>query len=125
MAKVLELKSDVIVVRMKNGETKEIRRAGMNFTPRIGEEVAVTEQDGRLSMSRYMDDGAHRVNQKVYAILAILVGGFGVHKFYARKIGLGVLYLLFVITGLPSLISIVEGILALRKQADEEGCIRL
>ena len=46
-------------------------------------------------------------------ILAILIGSFGVHKFYLGKTGTGVLYLLFSWTGVPGIISIIEGIIYL------------
>ncbi len=46
-------------------------------------------------------------------ILAILLGGFGAHKFYLGKAGKGILYLIFCWTYIPSLISLVEGILYL------------
>ncbi|NOU92479.1 NINE protein [Paenibacillus sp. LMG 31456] len=52
-------------------------------------------------------------------ILAILVGGFGVHKFYLGKTLLGVVYLLFCWTGIPSIIGLIEGILYLTKTDDE------
>lgn len=46
-------------------------------------------------------------------VLAILLGGLGVHKFYLGKIGMGILYLLFCWTGIPSVIGLVEGIMYL------------
>lgn len=46
-------------------------------------------------------------------ILAILLGGLGVHKFYLGKIGMGILYLLFCWTGIPSVIGLIEGIMYL------------
>ena len=49
----------------------------------------------------------------VAGILAILVGGIGVHKFYLGHIGMGILYLCFSWTGIPSLIGLVEGIIYL------------
>jgi TM2 domain-containing membrane protein YozV len=52
-------------------------------------------------------------------ILAILVGGIGVHKFYLGKTVLGIVYLLFCWTGIPSVIGLIEGILYLTK-TDEE-----
>ena len=36
-----------------------------------------------------------RVNQVAYVLLAALLGCFGIHKFYAGKIGMGILYLFF------------------------------
>lgn len=52
-------------------------------------------------------------------ILAILLGGLGVHKFYLGKMGQGLLYLCFSWTMIPSLIAIVEGIIYLT-QSDED-----
>ncbi len=52
-------------------------------------------------------------------VLAIILGCFGVHKFYLGNIVLGIVYLLFFWTGLPSLIGLIEGIIYLTK-TDEE-----
>lgn len=65
------------------------------------------------------------VNQLVYILLAILVGGFGLHKFYEGKAGLGILYLLFCWTGIPSIIALIEGISAATKKANNDGNIFL
>lgn len=51
--------------------------------------------------------------------LAIFLGNFGVHKFYLGKIGMGILYLVFFWTYIPSIIGLIEGIIYLRK-TDEE-----
>ncbi len=42
--------------------------------------------------------------------LALLLGGLGLHKFYLGSWGAGVLYLLFIWTGIPILLAIVEGL---------------
>lgn len=47
------------------------------------------------------------------ALLAILLGGIGIHKFYLGQTGMGIVYLLFCWTGIPLLIGIVEGIILL------------
>ena len=52
-------------------------------------------------------------NRKLAAILAIALGGFGAHKFYLGKFLWGVIYLLFCWTGIPTIISLIEGILLL------------
>jgi TM2 domain-containing membrane protein YozV len=57
--------------------------------------------------------------RKTAAILAILVGGIGGHKFYMRQYGLGVLYLLFFWTFIPAIIGVIEGIM-LFTQSDEK-----
>lgn len=54
------------------------------------------------------------VKSKVAAgILGILLGGLGVHKFYMGKIGMGILYLCFSWTWIPSIIGFIEGIIYL------------
>ena len=45
-------------------------------------------------------------------LFGILLGGIGVHKFYLGN-AIGVLYLLFCWTGIPSVIGLVEGIVYL------------
>lgn len=52
-------------------------------------------------------------NKIVAGVLAILLGGIGIHKFYLGKIGLGVVYLLFCWTGIPAIIGLIEGIMYL------------
>jgi TM2 domain-containing membrane protein YozV len=52
-------------------------------------------------------------------ILAIILGGLGVHKFYLGKIGMGILYLVFCWTTIPALIGLIEGILYLTKTEEE------
>lgn len=52
-------------------------------------------------------------NRKLAAVLAIALGGFGAHKFYLGKILWGIIYLLFCWTGIPTIISLIEGIIFL------------
>jgi len=58
-------------------------------------------------------------NKVAAGVLAILLGGLGIHKFYLGKLGQGILYLIFSWTGIPSIIGLIEGILYL-VQTDEE-----
>ena len=44
------------------------------------------------------------------AVLAIFLGGIGIHKFYLGTWGLGILYVLFFWTGIPTILGLVEGI---------------
>lgn len=52
-------------------------------------------------------------NKIAAGLLAIFLGGFGIHKFYLGKIGQGILYLLFCWTYIPAIIGFFEGILYL------------
>jgi TM2 domain-containing membrane protein YozV len=47
----------------------------------------------------------------VAALLALFIGGLGIHKFYLGKGGQGLLYLLFCWTFIPSFIAFVEFIM--------------
>jgi len=46
-------------------------------------------------------------------VLAIILGGLGIHKFYLGKIGMGILYIAFCWTGIPEVVGLIEGILYL------------
>lgn len=54
-----------------------------------------------------------RRSKTVAAVLALLIGGFGIHHFYLGNAMLGVLYLLLCWTLLPALIAFVEAIVFL------------
>ncbi|MDH2633671.1 NINE protein [Acinetobacter nosocomialis] len=49
----------------------------------------------------------------VAGVFALLLGGFGAHKFYLGKVGQGILYLIFFWTFIPAIIAFIEGILYL------------
>ena len=52
------------------------------------------------------------IKSKIVAgVLAILLGNFGIHKFYLGKPGAGILYILFCWTYIPGLIGWIEGIM--------------
>lgn len=52
-------------------------------------------------------------NKITAGLLAILLGGFGAHKFYLGKTVQGILYLIFIWTFVPEIIALVEGIIYL------------
>ena len=41
-------------------------------------------------------------------LLAVFLGSFGLHHFYLKQNGLGILYLIFFWTGIPGLMALVE-----------------
>lgn len=88
---------------------------GMRFCPECGFENNVRG----LQSKQY-----HKtVNKIAFALIAIFLGGLGIHRFYAGKIVSGVVYLLFSWTGIPSILGLVEGIVALTRDDDGKGNI--
>jgi len=63
-------------------------------------------------------------NKTTAGILALFLGGLGIHKFYMGKSGMGILYLLFSWTFIPAIIAFVEGIIFLT-ESEEKFASRL
>lgn len=57
-------------------------------------------------------------------MLALLLGGFGVHKFYCGKIGLGIVYVIFCWTYIPAIIGFIEGIIYLSSSMSDADFTR-
>ena len=51
-----------------------------------------------------------KVNKAIYVIVALFLGGLGIHKFYADKFGQGLFTYYFFWTGIPTIISIIHAI---------------
>ena len=49
-------------------------------------------------------------NKIVAGILALFLGGIGIHKFYLGQTGKGILYLLFCWTYIPAILAFIEGL---------------
>lgn len=59
---------------------------------------------------RAMTNAASEHNKTTAALLALFLGGIGAHKFYLGRTGMGLIYLVFCWTLIPSIIGLVEGI---------------
>lgn len=73
--------------------------------------VAIPANKSAGSIASDLANGTH--NKYVAAVLAFLLGGFGIHKFYLGQIGLGIVYILFSWTFIPMIVSLVEAVLYL------------
>ncbi len=56
----------------------------------------------------YQQYEAVRRDEVVGILLALFLGSFGVHHFYLRRTGLGILYVCFCWTGLPAILGLIE-----------------
>ncbi len=55
----------------------------------------------------HVDEGKSRVTA---GVLALLLGGLGIHKFYLGAWGWGIVYIVFCWTFVPGIVALVEGI---------------
>lgn len=89
------------------------------------------KKEGKLShlITRFLDGRENRVQQlldrKKYLLLAVFTGWFGGHRFYAKQYPSAILYLLFFWSGFPMAMTIIDLMIAIPKQADEDGKILL
>lgn len=87
---------------------------------RLDHEEKIMSQQNQAALPDYNEDHPVGGKSKVTAgILALFLGGFGVHKFYLGKTGMGVLYLVFCWTYIPSVIGLVEAIIYFSKSDRE------
>ena len=130
MGKIIKIANEIVYIGMKDGSLKEIPLDKLGFTPRLNMQVEVYESDTETLVvaKPVFKAGEGRgvlVNKLVYILLAVFLGGFGIHKFYAKRTLSGIFYFLFCWTGIPAIIGLIEAILAISKKADANGNIIL
>ena len=52
-------------------------------------------------------------------LLALFLGGIGIHRFYMNRPGSGIIYVLFCWTFIPAIVALVEALLLLLTTDDE------
>ncbi len=148
MAKIIKINNDIVSIGTNEGGIKEVRITDLNFTPTVGDEVEIYETETDLIITKKetkqeipnsgininvsnnqtgsqpgYDNSTKAVNKVVYCVLAFFLGGIGAHKFYAGKVGAGIVYLLFCWTFIPGVIAFIELIIGLCKKSDANGNI--
>lgn len=63
------------------------------------------------------------VKKGTYIGLCLLLGGLGAHKFYAEKWIQGLLYVAFCWTYVPTIIALIDFLIAAFQRSDESGQI--
>ncbi|ARU65175.1 hypothetical protein BTV20_06890 [Histophilus somni] len=128
MAKIIKIEDNMVSIGMPDGSIKVVHRTALDFEPHVRDEVDVFGTDEApviLKTKNTYAQTAKAVNKIAYCLLAFFLGGLGIHKFYAGKTGLGILYLLFCWTFIPGFIALIEFIIGLTKPADDNGNIIL
>lgn len=102
---------------MAKKQTLKEKKSDESFCRSCGEiikkEAEICPKCGVRQKSVSISGSNNEKDKVVAGILGILLGGIGAHKFYLGNIGLGILYLCFSWTFIPSIIGIIEGIIYL------------
>jgi TM2 domain-containing membrane protein YozV/ribosomal protein L40E len=84
--------------------------AVINIKAEICPKCGVRQSAAPTSLGASAPNGKSRI---AAALFALLLGGIGVHKFYLGQVGMGILYVVFCWTFIPSIVGFIEGILLL------------
>ena len=91
----------LIVWAVKKGNSLA-HEADAQFTAMVQQ---MPENQRLLFLTQY---GQAKKSVTTAVLLALFLGGLGIHKFYLGQPGLGVLYILFCWTYIPSIIALIE-----------------
>ena len=89
------------------------------FCPHCGSPNKANEKAVREAQPGDTIDGKIIKSRTAAGLLALFLGGIGVHKFYCGSVGLGIVYLIFFWTLIPAIIAFIEGIIYLTQPNDE------
>ncbi|WP_145466319.1 NINE protein, partial [Staphylococcus epidermidis] len=51
-----------------------------------------------------------KVNKRIYIIVGLILGGVGVDKFYGEEVGEGIVDVVFLWSGIGSVVGMIDGI---------------
>jgi TM2 domain-containing membrane protein YozV len=81
------------------------------FCPRCGTKSDATDAELSNGFSNNLPQQAYHKSRIATAVIAFFLGGLGIHRFYlggAGNVILGIFYILFCWTGIPSLLAFIE-----------------
>lgn len=109
----------IILIAPKNQVVKTVKKTASKASKKATKEEEKTKPVKKVAAK----SSDKKVNKTVYAILTILLGTFGINKFYAGKVKAGILSILFCWTGIPTILSVAEFITVLTEKKDKDGKI--
>lgn len=108
---------------VQNKGNADFSQSGQGININLSQSIQAPNQGLRQAYEISGQPGKVVVNKTTYLILTFCLGGFGIHKFYVGRVGMGILYLLFIWTFIPFLVAGIEFIIALLQPADANGNI--
>lgn len=95
--------------RQKYGVEHKSEEEFINMTEQERSSYIQTQlQLEQLKAIKGMNTSTNKPSLMVYIIIALFLGGLGIHHFYAGNKGRGIIYLLLCWTGLPVILSIFD-----------------
>ena len=77
--------------------------------------VGIIKREANVIISNSTGGKEMQVNKVIYILLALFLGSFGIHKFYAGKN----------MQGIPHILAIISAVITVFKPADEQGNVTL
>ncbi len=74
----------------------------------MSEEIPISNWSDQQRATFYYQMAAAQKDEVLGVLLAVFLGSFGLHHFYLRRNGMGILYLLFFWSGIPGLLGVIE-----------------
>lgn len=103
--------NDTVNQRIRNENEKFCSDCGTNINAKA--EICPNCGVRQMAVSNGFASAANGKSRVTAAVLAFFLGGFGVHKFYLGRVGMGIVYLLFFWTFIPAIIAFIEFIILL------------
>lgn len=91
-------------------ECGEIIKLKAEICPKCGVRQLPNNAGSSINFGELAPNGKSRITA---ALLALFLGGLGIHKFYLGQSGVGIIYLLFCWTFIPALLALIDFIVLL------------